>query len=146
MLRYIILTATFLIVFVNCLFSQQLVNTVNDLYKLNENKQNFMNKPLNELLKEIKPAIKMVYGQSEENTNLKHGYIRFKFVTRNEDQSLKREGKMPPTLLVYVKERFTWDLQTRQNGKEFLWTNEDLVKYGNLTVIDIRVYGDGSKK
>jgi len=41
----------------NC-FSQQLVQTVSDAKKILEHKEQFKNKPLKELLKEIKPPIK----------------------------------------------------------------------------------------
>ena len=49
----------FLILFSSCsCVSQQLVETVNDAKKILEHKEQFKNKPLKELLKEIKPPIK----------------------------------------------------------------------------------------
>jgi hypothetical protein len=44
-------------------------------------------------------------------------------------------------LYVYVKEPVEWDFDKRAKGKEFLWTKEDVEKYGNLTVIRIKVIG-----
>ena len=45
--------------------AQQLVQTTKDVYQLKMNNQQFINKPLRELLKEIKPQIKAAWGNNE---------------------------------------------------------------------------------
>ena len=47
-------------------------------------------------------------------------------------------------MVVYVKEYFDWDYQKRPKGKESVWTEDDVKKYGNLTVVGFRIYGDAT--
>ncbi|PTT04311.1 hypothetical protein DBR27_09600, partial [Flavobacterium sp. HMWF030] len=51
----------FLLVNTSCK-AQQMVQTTKDVYKLKELQQQFFNKPLEKVLQEIKPEIKMGYG------------------------------------------------------------------------------------
>ena len=44
-------------------------------------------------------------------------------------------------LYVYVKEPLDWNFDKRPKGEEYQWTKEDVKKYGNLTVIRIKVIG-----
>ena len=70
---------TFAILFLLINYSckaQQLVQTPNDAYKLKTNEQQFLNKPLKNLLKEIKPEIKFVLGTVDYPS-----YFSFRFIT-----------------------------------------------------------------
>lgn len=42
---------------------------------------------------------------------------------------------------VYVKEPLNWNFDKRPKGKGYLWSKNDVEKYGNLTVIRIKVIG-----
>ena len=42
-------------------------------------------------------------------------------------------------MYVYLKENIDWDFEKRPKGKEYIWTKIDEEKYGNLTVIHIKV-------
>lgn len=119
-----------------------MMTKVNDAQKLKTNQKLFIDKPLKILLEEIGPEIKMAYGDPSKNIQSKVGYFRFKFVNFKQNDSLKTKEKMPVTIIVYVKEYFDWDFQKRKKGKEFVWTKEDKLKYGDLTVVGLRVYGD----
>ena len=139
------LKALFLILIFSATVSchlQQLVQTSNDAKKIKENEKLFIGKPLKNLLKEIKPEIKMAYGDPSINIQSKVGYFRFKFVDFKQNNSLKANGKMPVSIIVYVKENFDWDFQKRPKGKELQWTKEDEKKYGDLTIVAFRVYGE----
>jgi hypothetical protein len=127
---------TFAILFLSVTYScnaQQLVETPNDAYKLKINEQQFINKTLNNLLKEIKPEIKFAYATTEYPS-----FFSFRFIS-SEEQKQHKIGRKLIGLYVYVKEPLDWKFEQRPKGKEYQWTKEDLEKYGNLTVIRIKV-------
>lgn len=113
--------------------AQQMVQATKDLHLLKNNEQQFINKPLKNLLKEIKPEIKNVLGTIGDPS-----YFAFNFISRDE---IKRKviGRKHINLYVYVKEPLDWDFNKRPQGKEYLWSKEDVEKYENLTVIRIKV-------
>ena len=115
--------------------AQQMVQTANDAHKLKINEQQFLNKPLKYLLNEIKPEIKTAFGTLDFPS-----YFSFRFIDSEEIRRRPVENNSLG-LYVYVKEPIEWDFDKRPKGKEFLWTKEDVEKYGNLTVIRIRVIG-----
>lgn len=118
--------------------AQQVIQTVKDVPLLKTNEQQFINKPLKNLLKEIKPAIKNAGASNEVG----HQYFSFKF--RTLEQINKNEGSYEDkvSLYVYVKEIIDWKWEERKKGKELEWSKEDAKKYGNLTVIRIKVIGN----
>lgn len=130
-----IIAIVFLLMNYSCK-AQQLVQTTKDVYQLKINNQQFINKPLRELLKEIKPQIKSAWGNNEGGNQ----FFSFKFIDQDE---IKRRSIKDNSvgLYVYVKESLDWDFDKRVRGKEYLWTKEDIEKYGNLTVIRIKVIG-----
>ncbi|MNQ36951.1 hypothetical protein D3C85_504830 [compost metagenome] len=114
---------------------QQMVQTTKEVNKLEINEQQFINKPLKYLLKELKPQIK-----SADATDDFPDYFGFRF--RTLDQRNRNEGSPEDrvSLYVYVKEPIDWVWEKRQKGNELMWTKEDAEKYGNLTVVRIKVY------
>jgi hypothetical protein len=116
--------------------AQQMVQTPNDAYKLKTNEQLFINKPLKNLLKEIKPEIKMA-----DATQDYQDYFSFRFIDIEQFRKKRTEQK-PVVLFIYVKEPIDWTYEKRPKGKELVWTKEDAEKYGNLTVIRIKVGGN----
>ena len=131
-----------LLVYTSC-FSQQLVKKQSDLRLLIDQRERFINKPLKELLKEIKPPIKFAFGTDAKDHGMPAN-ITFKFVTHQEYLILKEVNKFPLTLIIYVKEKkIDWyDLSKRTKETSTSWTADDLRKYGDLTVIGIEVYGE----
>jgi hypothetical protein len=123
----------FLLINTNCK-AQQLVQAPNDAYNLKVNEQQFLDKPLKILLAQIKPEIKLVTGTVDYPS-----YFSFYFISR-EELSKKPAGS-PLRLYLYVKEPLDWNFDKRPKGKEYQWTEEDVEKYGNYTVIRIRVSG-----
>lgn len=140
--KNILLLFILFIQFSNC-FSQQLMETVNDLQKIKDNQSQFINKPLKDLLKEIKPPIKRVTGNPRKYNHEGMGYFVFNFEDNKQKDSLSMENKIPATMVVYVNEYFDWDLHSRPKGKETIWTSEDALKYENLTIVAFRIYGNG---
>lgn len=128
------LAILFLLVYSSCK-AQQMVQTPNDAHKLKINEQQFLNKPLKYLLNEIKPEIKTAFGTLDFPS-----YFSFRFIDSEEIKRRSLENNSLG-LYVYVKEPIEWDSDKRTKGKEFLWTKEDVEKYGNFTVIRIRVIG-----
>ncbi|TCN60023.1 hypothetical protein D0809_08835 [Flavobacterium circumlabens] len=117
--------------------AQQMVQTQDDIYKLVSNEEQFLNKPLKNLLKEIKPEIQSAFG-----VKVPKGYPCYFMFSFNSSHELKQkmiEGKFTG-LYVYVKEPVDeWDNGKRPQEIEFEWTKKDVEKYGNLTVIKIQV-------
>jgi hypothetical protein len=128
-----ILVLVFLMINMGC--KAQMVKTTKDVYLLKTNEQLFLNKPLKDLLKEIKPEIKTADG------NIGEGYQYFSFWFRTKEQLKKNESDWEDrvALFVYVKEPIDWKYEKRPKGNELLWTKEDAEKYGNLTVTLIKV-------
>ena len=69
-----------LFILINNSCKQLMVQTTKDAYKLKINEQQFINKPLKNLLKEIKPEIKTAGASNEE------GYQFFSFRFRTLEQ------------------------------------------------------------
>lgn len=107
----------------------QMVESPNDVYKLKTNEQQFINKPLKKLLKEIKPEIKMAWATSDLPN-----YFSFRFI---DPEEVGKIGIKNISLFVYVKEQINWQSDKRPKEKKFVWTKKDAEKYGNLTVIRI---------
>lgn len=121
--------------------AQQLVKTVSDLPDLEKKKAKYINQPLSLLLKEIKPAIKTVLGRPTSQTVNEPGALIFHFVDNKEFEKQKQQGNTPISIIVLVKEDFEWDRAGIPADKRGLWTIEDAKKYGNLTVLNIHVFG-----
>jgi len=124
-----------LFILINSSCKVQIVKTTKDIYLLKVNEQQFINKPLKDLLKELKPEIKNFHGNNEE------GFQYFSFRFRTPEQWKKNEGAWEDrvALYVYVKDPIDWQYEKRPKGKETVWTKEDAVKYGNLIVTRIKV-------
>jgi hypothetical protein len=116
--------------------AQQMVQVPNDAQKLKANEQQFINKPLKYLLNEIKPEIKTAYA-----TRSYPDYFSFRFIDSEEFKSGRAVGQNHLGIYIYVKEPIDWDFNNRPKGNEYTWTKEDAEKYGNLTVIRIKVIG-----
>ncbi|MDX6183169.1 hypothetical protein SGQ44_13415 [Flavobacterium sp. Fl-77] len=128
--------AAFLFLISTSCKAQQMVQIPEDTYKLKANEQQFINKPLKDLLKEIKPEIKLVMGTIDSPS-----YFSFRFQSREELNKKPLDGTTIG-LFVYVKEPLDWNFDKRSKGKEYEWSKEDVEKYGNLTVIRIKVTGN----
>ncbi|MCZ8228051.1 hypothetical protein [Flavobacterium sp.] len=117
--------------------AQQVVQTTADVPKLKTNEQQFINKPLKLLLKEIKPEIKTAWVTNEEG----YSYFSFRFTTLEEQKWNIGTKEDKIVLYVYVNGQVDWDYEKRPKGQELNWTKEDLEKYGNLTAIRIKIGG-----
>lgn len=132
----------FLIVISSSCYAQQIVRTTNDAKKLEFNKNLFIGKSLKILLNEINPKIEMVSANPSNSNQIKLGYFIFRFTNFKTYDSLRiKQKKYPLQIEVFVKEPFDWNTKTKALNK-FQWTKEDEKKYGNLTVLNIRVFGE----
>ncbi len=114
--------------------AQQMVQTTADLYKLKTNEQQFVNKPLKFLLNQIKPEIK-----TADATRDYPDYFAFRFTTLEQQKRDQGSEADRISLYVYVKELIDWKYEQRPKGRELDWTSSEIEKYGNLTVIRIKV-------
>lgn len=108
-----------------------------DAYKLKTNEHQFINKPLKDLLKEIKPEIKFVSVTVDYPP-----FFSFRFISLEEIMKKSiNDNTFGIGLYVYVKEPLDWNFDKRPKDRAYKWTKEDLEKYGNLTVERIKVIG-----
>ena len=139
MKKIVLLMQFALFIIISSCHTQKLVAKPEDVYKIKENEQRFINQPLKELLKEISPKIEMVLANPTayaEHPGI--GYFVFKFIKPQQNDSLIQKGNRPISLTVYVQGPFEWDLVKRTKEKFNIWTDEDAIKYGNLKVVAIR--------
>lgn len=92
--------------------AQQMVQTPEDVIKIKENEQQFLNIPMNNLLKEIKPEIKMVMATRDYPS-----YFAFRFISIEESRR-HQKGRKVTTMYIYVKELIDWDFDKRPKGQE----------------------------
>ena len=121
--------------------AQYLVHNPQEAYKIQDNLNRFLNKPLDSLIAAIKPPFGTAMAEMTANSPAS-GYFVFTFSTPAESKELLSKGISEVKIQVYLKEPFKWDPDERGVGIERIaWTKEDMKKYGHLTVIVIRVYG-----
>ena len=112
---------------------------VSDANKIEINADMFINKPLSTLLREIKPEIKLAYGEGERADGAP-SYLIFNFVDRSQKAQIEKSKiSASAKIIVYVKERFVWNRTNQPSGKKENWTMADFQKFKNLTVISVRV-------
>jgi hypothetical protein len=120
--------------------AQKMVQKTNDAKKLEINKNQFIGKPLKDLLKEIKPKIETALGSP--GTNERPGFFNLYFASKSEYDNDRAQDKFPLTIKVYIKESFEWDRKDKTKDTWLNWTKEDEEKYGDLIIADIKVYNE----
>jgi hypothetical protein len=144
-MKHINLSIAFIVLFsLHSCLAQKLVQKESDIQKVKANENLFIGKSLNNFLKEIKPTIKRVTATPSKNIQSYVGNFIFYFMDNKMVDSTRNKGGVPITIVVFVKEYFDWDYQKRPKGIETVWTDADAVKYGNLTVVGFRIYGDAT--
>jgi hypothetical protein len=133
---------TFVILFIasaSC-YAQQMVRKTSDAKKLEINKSEFIGKPLKNLLKEIGPTIATALGSP--GSTEQPSFFNFYFSQKKEYDNYRKQNKFPLTIKVYVKENFEWNKRGKTREDWLNWTKEDEERYGNLTILDIKVYNE----
>jgi hypothetical protein len=133
--------AAFLLAITSC-NTQRLVLKVNDAKKLEANKDNFIGKPLKNVLSQIKPNIKHVFGNPENKSGHKTGgtYFSFYFIDKEE---MKKKFNNEPTHITII-----FQLETTNNRRPFPkggikeWTKKETKEYGDMIIIRIFVLGE----
>ncbi|AWK04315.1 hypothetical protein HYN56_08725 [Flavobacterium crocinum] len=114
--------------------SQQMVQNINDVYKLKENKTLFIDRPLKDLLKEIRPEIKTAHVFNED-----YFVFIFKFTTIEQQRQDQGSFLERVALFVYVKDSIPWGWKEKPKGTELNWTSDDVQKFGNFIVTNVSV-------
>jgi hypothetical protein len=140
MKHYVLIYSLLQILVCSDINAQKLMATINDADKIKKNEQLFIDKSLKKLMKEIGPEIKMVTANPSNNPNLKLGYFIFRFVDAEKYDSCRQKNIYPLQITVFVKDSFLWDKDNKENTGS--WNNCDLLKYGELKVAGIRVFGE----
>ncbi|MBZ4036838.1 hypothetical protein K6T82_18860 [Flavobacterium sp. 17A] len=111
-----------------------MVENINELYKLKNNEQLFINRPLKNLLQEIKPQIKTAHVFNED-----YFFFIFKFSTIEQQKTDQGSILDRVALFVYVKDFIPWGWEERPKGDELNWTANDSEKFGNFIVTNVSI-------
>ena len=135
-----IFLSTFLLIITSC-NTQRLVVKVTGSKKLETNKDNFIGKPLKNLLSEIKLKIKYVYGNPENNSGhvIDGTSLTFSFFTKDVGKKRISENKIPKRIIV------NFQLEPSNSRKSLppdgltKWTEKETAEYGDMIIQNIRV-------
>lgn len=136
-LTKIVIPIFFTAITVSC-YSQQMVQSQQDAKKLEINKEQFIGKPLKDLLKEIKPKIKTALGAP--GSSELPSFFNFYFTAKKDYDKYRAKNKFPLTIKVYVKGTFEWDKRGKTKDNWLDWTKQDEERYGDLIIADVKVY------
>ena len=127
-----------LIPFTSC-YSQKIVQKQTEVYKLIEQKDKFIGKPLSVLLSEITIPIKAFSTVKE---NAPGGFLVLMFDRYDSIRQWRSKGNQGLILKVKIKEAFNWNNNLRKKEDIFKWLKEDEEKYKNLTVAYLSITGE----
>ena len=139
----ILISSSVLLLFATSCFSKKMVKSIGDAKKLEIDQRKFIGKPLILLLNEIRPNIRLVYGNPENNSYHVTGAtaVAFTFVTKEEFDKQYVNGKKPVAI------RIDFEVETTNNRKPFPkggianWTKKESEEYGDMIIRRIRVTG-----
>ena len=133
--------AAFLLAITSC-NTQRLVLKVNDAKKLEANKDNFIGKPLKNVLSQIKPKIKFVFGNPENKSGHITGgtYLAFYFVDKEEMK--KRFNNEPTHITIQFQLEPTNNRRPLPEGGIKEWTKKETKEYGDMIIFRIFVLGE----
>lgn len=120
--------------------SAQLVKTLDDVGKIKPHEKEFISKPLETFLKEVRPQIKLFF--THPGTPEQRGYITLLFVNYDQYKKLVKDKKKKVRIIVFLKEPFDPNDEQLPIEKRFIWTKYDKQLYGDLTVTGIEVFGE----
>ena len=121
--------------FFSCVTQAQMIQTVNDIDKLDSDKACFIGKDVKNLLSKIKPEIKMV-KLVPGIPGFRTSSLTFLFIPVTEYKKYETENHgQPPYIRVIVNKN---DFEFNWNGLE--WTKTLADKFSSYIVEDIRVY------
>lgn len=134
--RYFI--SLLLLITISC--KAQLVHTIYDLKNLEINKNEFIGKPLKDLLQQIKPEIKRVRVIPGSSESLSTIYLSL-LSDSGFHNIYSKTGKRPAEVCIRLKEHNFkwWNPSNRPQNHRFDWTKNDEKEFGKLTVEDIRI-------
>ena len=137
-MKKIIATGLFLLCITISGLSQKLMPTIYDAEKIRAYADSFKGKPLSFLLSQIEPEIKTVFVETHRAHNAP-SYFVFKFIDREEQKRYNMAQKRSLSILVYLKENFTW---SKQGSAAQRWSKNDAEAYGSLTILRVGVVGE----
>jgi hypothetical protein len=131
-----------LVLSTTCCHAQKIVKKITDAKKLETNMQQFVGKPLKDLLAQIEPDLKYAYGNPEEKGESIAGTnIKFFFTDQAEYRKRQKLKQKPTGILV--------TFQTDPNNKVkplpvggTAWTKALAKEYENLIILRIYVTGE----
>lgn len=114
----------------------RLIESIDDIGKLEIEKRAFIGHPLNKLLSEIKPKIKVVHGNPENRSSHASGgtYLVFYFVSR--EVAKERIARNDAPTHITINFQLEPDNTRKPLPKEGLtqWTKKESKEYGDMII------------
>lgn len=85
------------------------MRSVADAKKIKAKEQNYIDRPLSLLLKDIGPAITSVLASPSNDNKVRLGSLTFRFQDTATMQEIRNRGKQPISITVFLKEPFEWN-------------------------------------
>lgn len=120
--------------------AQKLIQKVSDTKKLENNKEQFIGKPLKVLLDQIAPKIKSAIGNPDNVSKEQTTTIIFYFVEKKEFVSRDKRKEKPTRIGVVLQKTLNKNYPPLLGSNP--WTEEQEREYGDMTVIRIWVNGE----
>ena len=138
-----IFLATSFLTLASC-YPQKLMDKISDAKKLEINNHKFINRPLKYVLRQIKPEIKFVYGNPENEWAGANGGTSLTFYFNDKQEAKKRVSRndIPTNIII----RF--NLEPINNRKLLPkdglneWTHKETKEYGDMIIRSIEVSGE----
>ena len=122
----------------------KLVGNIQEAKKLEVNKEKFIGRPLKELLSEIEPKIKLVFGNPENKTGHVSGgtSMSFYFVEKTEAKKIDGSGGTPIHITIQFELEPSNKRRPFPEGGLNKWTKKETMEYGSMIIRKFRVYGE----
>ncbi len=122
----------------------KLVEKIPDAKKLETYKDKFLGKLLKELLSQIKPKIKFVYGNPENTSGHSTGGTYFVFYFVDKEEGKKRISAKDTPTRIFLQFQLEAKNNRRPLPKDGLkeWKNKETKEYGDMLILNIRVSGN----
>ncbi|OJU26877.1 MAG: hypothetical protein BGN92_13220 [Sphingobacteriales bacterium 41-5] len=123
--------------------AQKMMTNINDAKKLEDNKKQFVGKPLSNLLKEIGPSIKYYFGNPDNRGESIVGTnFKFYFISKSDYEKTNKKIKHPISIGVsFMIEPNNKRKPVPIGGTEEAWTEKETKEYGDMIIINVWVSG-----
>ena len=116
---------------------------ISDAKKLEINNHKFVNRPLKDVLRQIKPDIKFVYGNPENEWAGANGgtSLTFYFIDKQEGKQRVSRNDIPTNITIRFALEPINNRKPLPNDGLNEWTQKETKEYGDMIIMRIEVSG-----